>query len=111
MNDLDGETAFDKVLEAAMEARADVRIARDSETSAIRRTQQAEELLRSTQGQLMQAKAETRDALPLLSELWLAAQNALDTLSSQGIPDAEQARKRLKDALGKAAINCDQIPF
>jgi hypothetical protein len=104
MNDLTGEDAFDRTLEAAMESRA-------SANNELDRRHDAESRLRAVQTELHQALSKVEAlagqqarALPKLAELWQAARAVTNSNAPEGL-------ERLRAALAAAADHCDEIPF
>lgn len=113
MSDLDGEEAFDRVLESAMESRSNANKERDQRLDA-------ESRLRAVQTELDKAlsRAETlqtqqQRALPKLAELWQAARDFsnLYGLNAEGMRAHSAERERLLAALAAAVDFYDEIPF
>jgi hypothetical protein len=121
---LSGQDAFDKVLEAAMDAHVNVR-------EATRRQHEAEQRARdatsaATDAHALQHEAETEraklqaehsEALPKLAELWQAAKAVSDfwtsnpASASRLVAATGPLMERLHNALEAAANYCDDIPF
>jgi hypothetical protein len=110
MNDLSGEDAFDKVLEAALARRAveETRTALATAAAAARDADRAKD-------DAARLKQEKENGLPRLTELWQAAKAVRDfrsdTLGSEDMSKVKQLMGRLDIALDAAANWCDEIPF
>lgn len=109
MSELTGEDAFDKVLDAAMTARADMMREADKRHDAENRLRDAaareSDAVRLAQG----LERQKNEAAPKLSELWQAS-DALAEAATHGNPLPDML-KRLRAALDAAAGPCDQPPF
>lgn len=109
MSDLTGEDAFNRVLDAAMESRADLRKASERANEAEAKVRQ----LSSENEAFRVASRRDQDTLnreeaartPKLEDLWVSAEAALATTA-----DGE-ARARLHKALEAAREYCNQVPF
>jgi hypothetical protein len=111
MDDLTGHDAFDKVLEAAMDAHHNARQATERQSDAEMRAQQAERETVSLQGKVHRLEQEAKDAMPKLAELWQAASD-MALITADGNPYTVNKRtQRLRDALESTAGYCDDIPF
>jgi uncharacterized membrane protein YqiK len=120
---LSGQDAFDKVLEAALDAHVKAREAvrkqheaeersRDATSAATR----AHSIQHEAEAERSKLQAEASKALPKLAELWQAAKSVDDTIrvcysNGSTITPASDCIKRLRDALEAAAGYCDDIPF
>lgn len=107
--DLSGEYAFDRVLDAAMEARGDVLKMRERVVDAESRISQAHSRIDDLQREVRKGEDNWKTAEPLLKELWEAADACLS-----GIPSENEERpqlKRLRAALEVAGPYCGQPPF
>ncbi len=110
-SELTGEDAFDRVLEAAMDGRAELRLERDSRYQAESKLSAAATRVDNAEGRLSVLEREKKSALPRLAELWQAA-NAVSEASGLGdVIAMMEPMTRLREALKKAANDCDEIPF
>jgi hypothetical protein len=113
MNDLSGEDAFDKVLEAALDAHHNARHAVDLQHAAQAVASAAERDADRHRANAARLEQEKKNGLPKLSELWNAATAVSDlrTTSADVENSAKDVMNRLRIALDAAADFCDQIPF
>ena len=114
MNDLSGEDAFDKVLEAALDAHHNARHAVDLQHAAEAIASAAERHDDRARGEVERLERERKLGLPKLSELWNAAKAVSDfqitNVNDVGVL-ANDLMVRLRSALDAAADFCDHIPF
>lgn len=112
--DLDGQDAFDKLLEVALESRVDVRRAQDERDNAREAQRNSERISQERLSRINDLERNEQRRLPLLQELWEAAEAlrchiiAADNSGElvQGDPMA-----RLGKAQEGAALDCNQPPF
>lgn len=107
MSDLDGQDAFDKLLEVALDSRVDVRRAQDERDAARTAQREAERHMNEWSSKAQEFERIAQRSQPLLRELWEAAQAAHELIGPGGI----NAAIRLRDALNGANDYCDQPPF
>jgi hypothetical protein len=115
MDGLSGEEAFDKVLEALLDAHRTARQASERQNDAEFRAGQAEREASSLADEVRRLEQENKNGLPKLCELWTAAKAVSDFRTSTKTAESSQAiadlMKRLKIAFEASADWCDQIPF
>jgi hypothetical protein len=115
MSDLSGEDAFDKVLEAALDAHHNARHAVDLQHAAKAMASAAERHADRARGEVERLEREKKNGLPKLRELWDAAKAVSDFRTTNVNDDtvvlANDLMVRLRSALDAAADFCDQIPF
>lgn len=117
MSDLDGQDAFDKLMEVALESRVDVRRAQDERDNARSAQRDAERLAAERQSKISEFERTEGKTLPLLQELWEAAQAAHELIGPGGINAAQVVNGdnpiaiRLRDALEASKDYCGQPPF
>jgi hypothetical protein len=118
MNDLSGEDAFDKVLEAALDAHHNARRAVDLQHAAEAMAAALERDADRAKEHAARLKQEKESGLPKLAELWQAAKAVSDYRTTfalknplEDASDIATLMKRLKVALDAAADHCDDIPF
>jgi hypothetical protein len=110
--DLTGEDAFDRVLDRLETVGSNLRIARDNADNATSLQRHAETRAAESLAQCATMERHRTNAMPKLKELHQAAENALATLSDQGVPLGQESRKRLRAALNASAEYCDEgLPF
>jgi hypothetical protein len=110
MDCFSGEEAFDKVLEALLDAHHNARQASERQSDAELRAQEAERGAVNLQGKVHRLEQEQKNALPRLAELWQAA-SAILNLARTVDKGGGAGLTRLKTALDAARDYCDEIPF
>lgn len=117
MSDLDGEDAFDRVLEKLMDANHSERLMREQLTQAHGQTRNVTDQATQLQRSVADLEAQFRDRAPALKELWASAANVRETVRGghphTTVGPASDCMKRLNAALEAANIACDgdDIPF
>lgn len=108
MSELDGLDAFDRVLEKLIDAQAEVVRANDRAREAEASMRDAGQKLEATRTENHRLKSDAAKALPVLKELYEAAEDlAKSTFAKEGDKSA-----RVLKALTPAHVYCDQeIPF
>lgn len=109
MSDLDGQDAFDRLLETALDSRVDVRLARDERDVALQAQRAADKLAAQRLDRIDELEREKKIALPKLSALWIAADQLRAAAASGTAMRAEL--DTLNTALAEAGHYCDQLPF
>lgn len=109
MSDLEGDDAFDRVLDRLVETTA--KLNRDEGALVEARTAATSARAAQTilEKQVAELKRSNEVALPYLSELHAAAQEALGFIAPED--GTEKVRDRLRSALAGAGRYCDEIPF
>jgi hypothetical protein len=116
MDCFSGEEAFDKVLEALLDAHFNARQASERQNDAEARAREAEREAGHLAGKVRRLEQEGKNAMPKLAELWQAAKALDDTVRigySNGttVTPSSDCITRLRAALESAAGYCDEIPF
>lgn len=115
--DLDGNDAFDKLLEVALDSRVDVRRALDERDNARSAQRDAELLMTEQKIKIRQLEQNEAKSTPLLQELWEAAEALRELVGPGGINEAQVVNGdnlvviRLRAALDASKDYCGQPPF
>lgn len=116
MSDLNGQDAFDRLLEVALDSRVSVVVAADARDRAQQAQREVERLAEQRFNKINELEGEKKRSLPKLAELWLAADQvrqqvaAGDQVGNHVVAHSE-CMERLRTALAEANDACDQIPF
>lgn len=105
MSDLNGEDAFAKVLSELVDASYQMRSSDEARAKAETRARDLDAELALVRNVKARMDKEYLRAMPLLKELYEAADEVLSTLTGP------EKRSRLSAALKAARDHCDQMPF
>jgi beta-phosphoglucomutase-like phosphatase (HAD superfamily) len=111
MSDVDGEYAFDIILDQLIDTRVELKTAQAEARDAASKVRDSESLVATAQRATAALKAEQDKALPALKELWEAAEALASLVIRDGAPSMNIEAVRVNKALADARDHCDQMPF
>lgn len=111
MGDLEGDDAFDRVLDRLVEMTKKVSQDEGALIEARMSATNARNAQTILERQVKALQQDQKEALPQLAELYAAAQACLPYIEDVISDGMRETRDRLKKALDEARRHCDEIPF
>ena len=110
MTALDGQAAFQLVLDRAIQEGAEAKAQREQAQTAKGIIAAEQSLFRSKIDQCDRMERENKERLPKLQEFYAAAEAVLDSILDKSKPPSA-AEERLRKAMRQVQGYCDPIPF